>query len=214
MTFSGIPAIIATLLPFAGKAAGKAEYIFLGKVFFMKKYLVRGLACALAAASILSLCACSSGEKQDESTAPRSSSVSSSSSVSDSVSAPASSAVSTPAESSTDDEGLFASVEELINTDVMQEEIGELKSTLAEEDMDVEVKAEGNTMVIAFDLSNVPDLDEDTAAAAAELLATSMDSVFEEMAQELASGIAADDTAVEARFLMNGEVIYSQEYSA
>lgn len=175
----------------------------------MKKYLVRGLACALAAASILSLCACGSGEKQDKSSA-----VPSSSSVSGSVSTPASSAVSTPAESSTADEGLFASVEELINTDEMQAEIGELKSTMAEEDMDVEIKAEGNTMVIAFDLSNVPDMDEDTAAAAAELLATSMDSVFEEMAQELASSIAAEDTAVEARFLMNGKEIYSQEYSA
>lgn len=164
----------------------------------MKKFIIRGAACALAAASLLSLCACGSGEKQDQGN----------------TSAPVSSAVSAPAESNAAEDGLYASVEELLNTDEMQEEIQALKDSLAEEDMDVEIKAEGNTMVLAFDLTNVPDLDEDTAAAAAELLASSMESVFEEMAEELSNGIVAEGAAVEARFLMNGQEIYSQEYSA
>ncbi len=174
----------------------------------MKKNLIRLSAAAMAAVCVLSLGACGSNNNSKAESGAGSSAVSTAASTVESSQA-ASSAAATDS-----GDAAYTSVQDFINSAQMQADIEELKASAAEEDMDIDVTAEGNTMVLTFDLGDYDGLDEETASAAAELLAATMDDTMAAMADELAENVTADDAAVKIRFIMNGGELYSETYPA
>lgn len=178
----------------------------------MKKVFTRMSAAVLAATCLLSLAACggSNNNSKDDTSKVSSAAVSTAAGEESSQAAELSSTAEESSQPANESMG-YTTLEDFINSDETQKDLKELQDSMAEQGMGVDITAEGNKMILSFDLGNA--VEEETAADAAEGLVTLMDSAFEEMADSLAESLGTNDTALEVKFLYNGEEVYSQEYS-
>lgn len=151
----------------------------------MKKRLISGVAVLLAAMLALTFSACS-GEKDT-------SSLSSSSAVSQTS---------------------FASVEEYVNSQEFQDELKGTNEELEAENIQFSVEAKDNKMLLTMVCSDLGAADDVGVKESAEILIDAMDSVFQEMADALASDVNQDNVGLTVSFAdKDGAEILSREYS-
>lgn len=182
----------------------------------MKKNLVRLFAAAMGAACVFSFAACGGNSSSKAQSSASSTVVSSEASVSSAV--PASSTaedVSSAAQdvsSTAGTEGLIT-IEDFVNSDIMQKELSTMKESMAEDGMDIDVTANGNQLVYTFDYGDLgDDMDADVMSAALEGAMDSMASTFEEVADQLQEAVGSEDVSVLVEFVAGSEELYSKEF--
>lgn len=183
----------------------------------MKKNFVRILACVMAASAILTMTACGS----DDNTSSTASAAGASSSVSSAVSsAPESSA---PAESSEvsssagmaglNANGKFDTIENFVNSDLIQSQLDSLKSSAEDSDMNIAITGEGNKLVYTFTYGE--GTDTEGMAEALEAALDTQASTFEDVAASLTEAVEVEDPIVVVVYAdSEGNEIYSREFTA
>lgn len=109
--------------------------------------------------------------------------------------------------------GKPATVEDYIASDAMQEQITEIKETVASMGMDIEIKGEGNKLIYVYTYQQDIVLD-----GMADALASALDaqaSTFEAVATSLKEDVGVENPVVVVKYMANdGTEIYSQEFTA
>ncbi len=182
----------------------------------MKKNLIRLAAAALSAACLLSLSACG-GKKDGQSSS--SSTPASSAAVSSTVSEPESSVASTPASSTAGltASGKFATVEEFVNSDVMQSQFESMKSALeGDSGVTVDLTGEGNKLVYTFTYADLDDVEDmDALSEALEASVEEMASTFQGVATALKDAVEAENPVVAVRYAApDGTLLLDHEFTA
>lgn len=174
----------------------------------MKKYLIRTLACGLAAACVLALGACGAkndGKAKDGST----------SSATVSSAAPASSAAdSSAAAGGLNASGKYATVEDFVNSDIMQSQLESMKKTLEGSGASLDITGEGNKLIYTF-VYDMGDMDTDAMKEALQPAMDGMASQFETVASSLKAAVDVDAPVVEVICkAADGTELFSNEYNA
>lgn len=109
--------------------------------------------------------------------------------------------------------GKYASVEEYLKSDIMQEQLKTVEDSLQGSGMKMELKADGNKMVYSYQYTEITKVD-----GMAEALETEMEaqaSTFQSTADALKLVVDAEDLGVVIEYIdANGEMIYSREFTA
>lgn len=190
----------------------------------MKKNLIRLAASVLGAACVLSLAACGGtggSEAGNSSAAPASSTASASSSTVSTVeSSEASGSISGMVSSAAEGAavtGKFASVEEFVNSDLVQSQMETMKSSVEDSGMNIDVTGEGDKLIYTFTYGDLGELDDDTKSTMASALESALEtqaSTFESVASSLKAAVEAENPVVVVRYMTNdGEELYSQEFT-
>lgn len=66
-----------------------------------------------------------------------------------------------PVDSSSDVTGSYETVEEYVNSDELQSQLAELKSSLSESGMSIDIKAEGNALIYVYTYETIAKADFD-----------------------------------------------------
>lgn len=190
----------------------------------MKKNLIRLLAAAMGAACVLSFAACGGNNASKTESGASSKAVSFAASQAD-ASSPASSAAapqdisSAPASSAADDQVSsaaatdgFETVEDFINSDIMQEQLNSMKESMASSGMDVDITANGNQLIYTFIYQDTKGVDPETLGSVLGTLTDSMAETFEGIASDLAEAVGADASVVVTYVAEDGSELYSQEF--
>ncbi len=197
----------------------------------MKKNLVRLFACAVSAACLFSLAACSetASTSKTDSSAPASSAVSSQeesvpSSEASSESIASSSAVSDADASSTalsDDNltssGKFATIEDFVNSSIMQAQFETMKKQVegdGDEGMTVDLTGEGNKLIYTFTYTELDDVDQETLSTVLEAGLDQEADTFEDVASSLKSAVEVENPVVVVTYKApDGSELCSREFS-
>ncbi len=191
----------------------------------MKKNLIRLATSVLGMACVLSLAACGgmggSPKAGNSSAAPASSAVSAadptvsaveSSEASGSISGMVSSAAQNAAVT-----GKFASVEEFVNSDLIQSQLETLKSTAEESGTGIDITGEGDKLIYTFTYGDLGELDETAKSTMASALESALDAqadTFTGVAASLKAAVEVENPVVVVRYVTSdGEELYSQEFT-
>lgn len=191
----------------------------------MKKNLIRLLAAAMGAACVLSFAACGGNNASKTESGASSKAVSSAASQAD-ASSPASSAAapqdisSAPTSSAVEGDVSsvaaatdgFETVEDFINSDIMQEQLNSMKESMASSGMDVDITANGNQLIYTFIYQDTKGVDPETLGSVLGTLTDSMAETFEGIASDLAEAVGADASVVVTYVAEDGSELYSQEF--
>ncbi len=182
----------------------------------MKKNLIRLTACALGAMCVLTFAACS-GDKPSSSAASTASDPQSSAAVS-SAAQSSQAAESQPASSAAagglNANGKFDTVEDFVNSDLMQTQLDSMKSSLDDDTMSIELTGEGNKLIYTFTYKDLEGVDAATLGPALESSLENMASTFESIASSLKSAVEVDDPVVVVTYLgPDGEELCSKEFT-
>ncbi len=110
--------------------------------------------------------------------------------------------------------GKFNSIDEYVNSDLLQGQMESLKESVQDAGMDIELVGEGNKLVYIYTLPDEYAAIDGFADSLAEGL-ESQASTFESVASSLKLAVNVEDPIVEVRYVSeSGDVIYSQEFSA
>lgn len=110
--------------------------------------------------------------------------------------------------------GKFNSIDEYVNSDLLQGQMESLKESVQDAGMDIELAGEGNKLVYIYTLPDEYAAIDGFADSLAEGLETQA-STFESVASSLKLAVNVEDPIVEVRYVSeSGDVIYSQEFSA
>ena len=173
----------------------------------MKKIVLRILSLGLASVLALSMTACSGDNNSSASSAATNSSASSAAASSSAVESDSSeaSAGALP--------GKFATIEEFVNSDIMQEQIDSITSSLKDSGMNIKITGEGDKLVYTYTYET----DTTDIEGLAEMLESGMEdqtSVFEGVAA-VKLAVDVESPVVVVRYLDNeGNEIYSREFTA
>lgn len=184
----------------------------------MKKKFVQLFAAMLALVCLLSLSACSGG---GESSAPSESSASSTVEESQSESSEsqaeqsaleaeeeAGSAAQSEEEAAGEVTGMYSSIEEFVNSDVVQTQLEAMQT----EELGVDVLAEGNKLIYEFTYG--PDVNTEGIADALSAALQEQASTFELVAQTLKAAVDVENPVVVVTYKdSQGNVIVSQEFT-
>lgn len=183
----------------------------------MKKIVLRILSLGLASVLALSMTACSGDNNSSASSAAASSSASSAATNSSASSAAASSSAveSDSSEASAGAlPGKFATIEEFVNSDIMQEQIDSITSSLKDSGMNIKITGEGDKLVYTYTYET----DTTDIEGLAEMLESGMEdqtSVFEGVAASVKLAVDVESPVVVVRYLdSEGNEIYSREFTA
>lgn len=160
----------------------------------MKKNLLRVVACAVVMTMSLSLFACSKDEDKDTKSKTEESS---------------------KTEDADDDSSdkEFASIEEYVNSDIMQAEINSMLDSVQEQGMKMEVKGEGNKLIYSYTYTEMEN--EDGMKEALEAGLDSQKGTFVSVAQSLETIVDVENPVVVVEYIdANGTVIASREFAA
>ncbi len=107
----------------------------------------------------------------------------------------------------------ISSVEEFLNTDMMQSQLESLKSSLADQGLDFDMAAEGNKLIYIYKYTDA-DIDPE---ATAEALSGQSDTTDEQLKSVYDALVEAgiEDPVIEAQFLAaDGSEIFTQQHPA
>lgn len=159
----------------------------------MKKNMMKVFACAAVLTMSLSLCACGKDEYKDTKTKTEEGSKTEDEDIAD--------------------DGLYASIEEYVNSDAMQDEIASMLDTIEEQGMKMEVKGEGNKLIYSYTYTELEETDGMKEALDAGL--DSQKSTFVTVAKSLTEVVDVEDPVVVVEYIdVNGNVICSREFSS
>ncbi len=172
----------------------------------MKKYM-KLIVCGMVAVMLLGLAACG-GEKKKETSAPETTAEETT------KAEPVTEAASTAEETSSSvPAGKYATVEDFVNSDVLQNQLADLKTSLTQQGMDIAVTGEGNKLIYTYTYTDLTDT-TGMAEALKEAMASQADT-FKNVANSLKAAVAVDNPVVVVRYLdANGGEIYSEEFAA
>ncbi len=180
----------------------------------MKKNIIRLLACAMGVVCMMSLAACGGNNNSSAAKGDNSSAASGVES-----SQPASSeAASSAAAGGLNANGKYNTVEDFVNSDLMQSQFESMKSQLEGDDdsMSIDLSAEGNKLIYSFTYSAeaLEGVDTDTLATTLDSAMDSMASTFEGIASSLKDAVDVDDPVVEVTYYTSdGTELCSREFT-
>lgn len=106
-------------------------------------------------------------------------------------------------------------VEDFVNSKIVQDQVKEFKSQLEDSGMDIDVKGEGDKLVYSFTISDLDGVDKDLLGTQLSSALDSMASTFEGIATELAKVVTEGNPSVVVEYVTSdGEVLASKEFSA
>lgn len=179
----------------------------------MKKFLIRLLACAAAAACTLSLTACNSENKAESENLSSSSGVSSAVSSSSVESAAGSSAVSSQASGGVNANGKYTTVEDFANSDLIQRQLETMRSNLGDKG-EIDITGEGNKLIYTFVYNDVADSDVEAMSAALSAALDQAANTYETVAAALRDAAEVDDPVVVVTYkTQNGTELCSKEFT-
>lgn len=116
-----------------------------------------------------------------------------------------------------DDKGSSVSskptIQEYVNDPNFQSQFESMKQSFANSGMDIDIKAEGDSLVYVFQYADVEKSDELAAALESEL--AKQDFTFQSTADSIQLSVSNENVKVIIRYLdKNGDEIYSKEYVA
>ena len=110
--------------------------------------------------------------------------------------------------------GKYASIQEFIESDMMQEQLATQMSSLEGSGMSMELSAEDNKLIYSFKIDD-PDLSAAMDASALESSLDSQASTFESVAGVLPAAIDVENPVVVVRYLdSDGNELASREFAA
>ena len=110
--------------------------------------------------------------------------------------------------------GKYASIQEFIESDMMQEQLATQMSSLEGSGMSMELSAEDNNLIYSFKIDD-PDLSAAMDASALESSLDSQASTFESVAGVLPAAIDVENPVVVVRYLdSDGNELASREFAA
>ena len=109
--------------------------------------------------------------------------------------------------------GKYASIQEFIESDMMQEQIATLNESLASSGLTIDIQGEGNTLYYIYTIQ-----DEETAAAmdsaTLESYLQSQESTLADVADSVKSVVSVDSVTVVVQFLApDGSELITQEFT-
>lgn len=166
----------------------------------MKKVSLRILAVVFVLLMGLSLVSCKSGGSTGSTT----------------TTAPT--AESTTAEATADENGLvngkFPTVEAFVKSDIMQETMKGLKESLEDEDMAIDLKADGNKLVYVFTIKNVEEDQREAVKSGLESAMESQAETYENIAGSMKDAVDVENPVVVVLYQDGeGNEIYSREFT-
>ena len=180
----------------------------------MKKMITRVLTLALACIMALSLAAC--GDSKDPSSTTESSASSKVATQSSSAEDNSSSKSYTEEDSkaSTPSSGKYASIDEYVESDMIQSQIESLMESLEDNGIKMEIKGEDNRLI--YEYTYTTDVgDVETVVSALEQSLDSNTSTFENVASSLKLAVDIEEPIVVVRYLdKDGKELCSREFSA
>lgn len=183
----------------------------------MKHNWIRCAALVLAASSMLSLCACGSGESSPGSSAASASAPASSTVLSEASGENASSpeeSSSAPADASSPASLTQGAVEDFVNSAEFQDELSKLNEELSEDGIQFKAEGQGDKMILTMVYSEMDGEDAELIKSAADLLMGTMEEVFQEMADELKSEIGGGNPMLTVVFEDGqGNQVTSKDYT-
>ena len=119
-------------------------------------------------------------------------------------------------DSSSDVTGSYETVEEYVNSDELQSQLAELKSSLSESGMSIDIKAEGNALIYVYTYETIAKADFDDSMV--QTLETGLDDqadTFKEVANSLKEATNDANPVVKIQYVSSdGSVIVQKEYTA
>lgn len=110
--------------------------------------------------------------------------------------------------------GKFASIQEFIDSDIMQEQLQTQMSALEGSGMSMEITGEDNKLIYSFKIDD-PDLSAMMDTATLESTLASQTSTFESVAGVLPTAIEVENPVVVVRYVgSDGQELVSREFSA
>lgn len=110
-------------------------------------------------------------------------------------------------------QGKFATVKEFAESDMVQEQLKGLKSSLADSGMDINITGEDNKLIYTYTYADLENMDG--LAESLEEAMTAQESTFKTVAASIRGAVEVDDPVVVVTYLdANGEEIYSVEFTA
>lgn len=104
-------------------------------------------------------------------------------------------------------------IQEYVNDPNFQSQYESMKQSFANSGMDIDIKAEGDSLVYVFQYADVEKSDELAAALESEL--AKQDFTFQSTADSIQLSVSNENVKVIIRYLdKNGDEIYSKEYVA
>lgn len=163
----------------------------------MRKKGFKLFACAVAMTMALSLGAC--GSKDDEDTKAKTEESSDEEEEAD--------------DSSEEITGKFDSIEDYVNSELLQSQLSSMMDSLEGSGMSMEVKGEGDKLIYSYKYDEVV-----KAEGMAETLQAGLESqasTFSQVASSLKLAVDVENPIVVVEYIdANGEMIYSQEFTA
>lgn len=116
-------------------------------------------------------------------------------------------------EESTGSTKMFDSVAEFAASDLIQDQLTDLKASLAEGGMDINITGEDNKLIYTFSYLEITKVDG--MAEAIEEQLTGQEDQFKAVAKSIKAAVDVEDPVVVVTYVdANEEVIYSQEFAA
>lgn len=107
----------------------------------------------------------------------------------------------------------FASVQEFAESDLVQGQLEELKTALADSGMDIAITGEGDKLIYTYTIQSVTKSDELTEQFKSALAVQT--ETFTTIAASLREAVEVEAPVVVVTYVdMNGDVIYSEEFAA
>ncbi len=178
----------------------------------MKKIITRVLTLGLACIMALSLTACGSNGSSSTANNTSSNAVAQSSSTEGGVASKNNDRESSKAPIPSN--GKYASIEEYINSDILQSQMESLVDSMKDNGIQIEVKSEDNKLI--YEYTYTTDIgDVDTVVSVLEQGLESNASTFETVASGLRLAVDIEDPVVVVRYLdKDGKELCSREFSA
>lgn len=171
----------------------------------MKKCFTRLIYCALAAACAITFSACSSDKATSSGAAGSASSTVSAVSETSAVESSQAAAVNTK----------FATVEEFVNSDIMQEQLNSVKSSIEGSGISLEITGTDNTLTYSFIYEDLGDTNIEELAAALNSTMDSMESTYADVADSLKDAVDVESPVVIVSYVTaDGTEICSREFTA
>ena len=164
----------------------------------MKKVSLRIFAVVFVLLMGLSLVSCKSGGSTTTTTAPATES--------------------TTAEATADENGLvngkFPTVEAFVKSDIMQEMMKGLKESLEDEDISIDLKADGNKLVYVFTIKNIEEDQREAMKSGLESAIETQVETYENIAGSMKDAVDVENPVVVVLYQdSEGNELYSREFT-
>ncbi len=170
----------------------------------MKKWYLRVSTLAMTGLIVCFTAACTAGKAPESSPASQ---------AGNSISQPEESNSSAVSQAAPTTDGKMNSINDFVNTTEFQDQIEDLKETLRDQGLDMEITAEGNKLIYTY--RYLVEVDTETVKETLETGLDAQEGTFKAIAQSIATAVNVESPVIVVRYLdQEGNLICEREFAA